>query len=121
MFWGSWGENVIFEGRHYWRSLKGGFTKGGGISQGYGGVDFYYGGSPKHVENLGIHWTIIETIIFARGLWYRRYRPASEAFMISEWYEHPDLLDYVNGGMTRTAVSFRRCGVPQKDGAHSKQ
>jgi len=40
--------------------------------------------------------------------------------MISELYEHPYLLNYVNGGMTRTAAIFKKCGMPQEDAARSK-
>ena len=40
------------------QNLEGGFAEGGGISHGFGGVELCYVGSPKHVENPGIHRTI---------------------------------------------------------------
>ena len=51
------------------QNLEGGFAEGGGISQGFGGVKLCYVGSPKHVENPGIHRTIItkSTLYVASG------------------------------------------------------
>ena len=59
-------------------------------------------------------------INFVRGLWDRGYKPTLAVLMICEWNEHQDLSDYVNGDITRTAVSFRKCGMPQENVARSK-
>ena len=107
-------------GCHTQQNLKGGFAEGGGIFPGFGGLEFCCVGSPKHVENLGIHRTIIKQINFVRGMWDRGYKAELEVLMICEWHEYPGLSDYVNGDITRTVVNFRKCGMPQETGARSK-
>ena len=60
---------LLSGGGHDQQNLEGGFAEGGGISQGFGGVELCYVGSPKHVENPGIHRTIIKksTLYVASG------------------------------------------------------